>query len=57
MALVVSTMSAILTLVRTTVGGLTGLWVFAVAVAFFVIGLAIRFIGGLLNKRGGRRRK
>lgn len=56
MAVVVTLLSSILTLVRTAVGGLTELWVFGVAVGFAVIGLAIGFISGLLNKRRGRRR-
>lgn len=56
MALIVSTLSSILTLIRTTVGAMTGLWVFSVAVAFAVIGLTIRFVGGLLNKRGGKKK-
>lgn len=56
MATIVSILSSILALVRTTVGGLTELWVFGVSVGFAVIGLAIAFISGLLNKRRGRRR-
>ena len=56
MATIVSMLSSILTLVRTTVGGLTSLWVFGVAVGFAVIGLATSFIASLLNKRRGRRR-
>lgn len=56
MATIVSLLSSILALVRTTVGGLTDLWVFGIAVGFAVIGLATGFISGLLNKRRGRRR-
>lgn len=56
MATIVAMLSSILGLVRTTVGSLTELWVFGVAVGFAVIGLATTFIASLLNKRRGRRR-
>lgn len=57
MSQIVTVLGSVLTLVRTAVGAMTNLWVFGVAVGFFVIGLAISFVGGLLNKRGGRRRR
>lgn len=56
MSVIVTMLSSILGLVRTTVGGLTDLWIFGVAVGFAVIGLATTFIASLLNKRRGRRR-
>lgn len=47
----------ILGLVRTTASSISELWIFPVAVAFFVAGLTISIIARFLNKRrGGRRR-
>lgn len=47
----------ILGLVRTTAAAISDLWIFPVAVAFFVAGLTISIISRFLNKRkGGRRR-
>lgn len=47
----------ILGLVRSSAAAISELWIFPVAVAFFVAGLTISIIARFLNKRkGGRRR-
>lgn len=47
----------ILGLVRTSAAAISDLWIFPVAVAFFVVGLTISIVARFLNKRrGGRRR-
>ena len=47
----------ILGLVRDTAAAISELWIFPVAVAFFVAGLTISIIARFLNKRkGGKRR-
>ena len=52
-----SWVGSILGLVRDTAAAISELWVFPVAVAFFVVGLTIGVIAKFLNKRkGGKRR-
>lgn len=46
----------ILGLVRSTAAAISELWIFPVAVAFFVAGLTISIIARFLNKRRSRRR-
>lgn len=53
-------MTALASLVSVVVSALTslaGLWVVAIPAAFFVIGLAVKFIFGLMGKGGGKKRK
>lgn len=47
----------ILGLVRDSAAAISELWIFPVAVAFFIVGLTISVIAKFLNKRkGGKRR-
>lgn len=56
MSNIVTVLTGLLGLVRTTVGSLTEIWVFAISLGFACIGLAVGFISGLLGKRKRRRR-
>lgn len=57
MSAIITALTSLITMITTALTELAGLWVVAVAAAFFVIGLGIKFIFGLLGKGGKSRRK
>ena len=57
MAEIITALSSLVTIILSALGSLAGLWVVAAAAAFFVIGLAIKFIFGLMGKGGGKGRR
>lgn len=58
MSSIITALTSLVTLIVSALSELAGLWVVAVAAAFFVIGLAIKFIFGLMGKgKSGRRGK
>lgn len=57
MSAIITALTSLVTILVSALTSLAGLWVVAVAAAFFVIGLAIKFIFGLMGKGGKGRRK
>lgn len=54
MSAIVTALTSLMTLLRTGLAGIAGLWVVAVPATFFVLGLAVTFLFGLI-KRGRKR--
>lgn len=55
MSTIVTLLGSLVTIFRVGLDGIAGLWVVAVPATFFIIGLAVSFLFGLM-KRGSRRR-
>lgn len=55
MSSIMTTLASLAALVTTSLTSLAGLWVVAIPAAFFVIGLAVKFLFGLMG-RGKRKR-
>lgn len=55
MTLIITAMTSLVSVVTTSLTSLAGMWVVAVPAAFFVIGLAIKFLFGLMGR--GKRKK
>lgn len=54
MSYIVTALTSLMTLLRTGLAGIAGLWVIAVPATFFVLGLAVKFLYGLIQ-RGKKR--
>lgn len=57
MSQIVTAITSLITILRTGLVSLAGLWVVAVPATFFVLGLAVKFLFGLMGRKGGKRRK
>lgn len=55
MSSIMTTLASLAGLVTTSLTSLAGLWVVAIPAAFFVIGLAVKFLFGLMGR--GKRKK
>lgn len=56
METIISQLTALVPLVKTGLTGIAGMWVVAVPAGFFVLGLGVKFLFGLMG-RGKRRRR
>ena len=54
MGQIVTAISGLMALLKTGLTGIAGLWIIAVPATFFVIGLAVKFLFGLIQ-RGKKR--
>lgn len=58
MSLIITALTSLITVAKTAFAGIAGLgWVVAIPASFFVIGLAVKFIFGLLGRGKSRKRK
>lgn len=56
MSEIITQLTSLVTVLKSALTGIAGMWVVAVPAAFFVLGLAAKFIFGLIG-RGKRRRR
>lgn len=56
MSTIITQLTALVPLVKTALTELAGMWVVVVPAAFFVLGLGVKFLFGLMG-RGKKRRK
>lgn len=56
MAEIMTQLASLITVLKSALVGIAGLWVVAIPAAFFVLGLAVKFIFGLVG-RGKRKRR
>lgn len=56
MSVIITELTSLIPLVKQGLTSLAGMWVVAVPAAMFVLGLAVKFLFGLMG-RGKRRRK
>lgn len=58
MSLIITALTSLITVAKSAFTGIAGLgWVVAIPASFFVIGLAVKFIFGLMGRGKGRKRK
>lgn len=55
MSTIVTLLGSLMTLFRVGLDGIAGLWVVAVPATFFILGLAVSFLFGLMKRRSRRR--
>lgn len=53
---IVTVLATLVTVLKTALTGIAGMWVVAVPAAFFVLGLATKFLFGLMG-RGKKKRR
>lgn len=51
---IVTTLASLVTILKTGLTGIAGLWIVAVPATFFILGLAVKFLFGLIQ-RGKKR--
>jgi hypothetical protein len=56
MSTIITELASLVTIVKTALTSLAGMWVVAVPAGFFVLGLAVKFLFGLMG-RGKKRRR
>ena len=56
MSTIITQLASLVTILKTALAGIAGMWVVAVPAAFFVLGLAVKFLFGLMG-RGKKRRR
>lgn len=56
MSTIISQLTSLVTVLKSALTGIAGMWVVAVPAAFFVLGLAVKFLFGLMG-RGKKRRR
>lgn len=56
MSEIVTMLTSLMTLLKTGLTGVAGLWIVAVPATFFILGLAVKFLFGLIShgKKRGR---
>lgn len=54
MTAIVTALTSLMTILKTGLAGIAGLWVIAVPATFFLLGLAVKFLFGLIS-RGKKR--
>lgn len=58
MSYIITALTSLIAIAKTAFTGIAGLgWIVAVPAAFFVIGLAVKFIFGLMGRGGKKRRR
>lgn len=55
MSVLVTVLGSLMTVLKTGLAGIAGLWIVVVPATFFILGLAVKFLFGLMGR--GKRRK
>lgn len=50
MSFIVTALTSLMTILKTGLVGIAGLWIIAVPATFFILGLAVKFLFGLISR-------